>query len=125
MTENELSYKIRGSIFKIYKTFGPGLLESVYVAALQYDLNSEGLNVKAEVPIPVYFNEDKLGVGFRMDLLVENKVLIEVKSVENLAEVHHKQVITYLKLSNLKLGILVNFNVDDINNGIFRKVNNL
>ncbi len=125
MTENDISYKIRGSIFKIYKIFGPGLLESVYVAALQSDLKNEGLNVKTEVPIPVYFNEEKLGVGFRMDLLIENKVLIEVKSVENLAEIHHKQVITYLKLSNLKLGILVNFNVDDINNGIFRKVNNL
>lgn len=125
MTENDISYKIRGSIFKIYKIFGPGLLESVYVAALQNDLKNEGLNVKTEVPIPVYFNEEKLGVGFRMDLLIENKVLIEVKSVENLAEVHHKQVITYLKLSNLKLGILVNFNVDDIINGIFRKVNNL
>lgn len=77
------------------------------------------------MPIPVYFNEEKLGVGFRMDLLVENKVLIEVKSVENLAEVHHNQVITYLRLSQLKLGILVNFNVDDINEGIYRKVNNL
>jgi len=125
MDENDISYKIRGSIYKVYKTFGPGLLESVYVMALASDLKNEGLNVKIEVPIPVYFNEEKLGVGFRMDLLIENKVLIEVKSVENLAEVHHKQVITYLRLSELKLGILVNFNVDDINEGIYRKVNNL
>lgn len=125
MNENDISYKIRGSIYKVYKTFGPGLLESVYVMALANDLKNEGLNVKVEVPIPVYFNEEKLGVGFRMDLLVDNKVLIEVKSVENLAEVHHKQVLTYLKLSELKLGILVNFNVDDINEGIYRKVNNL
>lgn len=125
MNENDISYKIRGSIYKVYKTFGPGLLESVYVMALANDLKKEGLKVKVEVPIPVYFNEEKLGVGFRMDLLIENKVLIEVKSVEHLAEVHHKQVITYLRLSDLKLGILVNFNVDDINDGIYKKVNNL
>lgn len=125
MDENEISYKIRGSIYKVYKTFGPGLLESVYVMALANDLKKEGLIVKVEVPIPVYFNEEKLAVGFRMDLLVENKVLIEVKSVEHLAEVHHKQVITYLRLSDLKLGILVNFNVNNINDGIYRKVNNL
>lgn len=125
MNENDISYKKRGSIYKVYQTFGPGLLESVYVMALANDLKNEGLSVKAEVPIPVYFNEEKLGVGFRMDLLIENKVLIEVKSVENLAEVHHKQVITYLRLASLKLGILVNFNVDDINEGIYRKVNNL
>lgn len=125
MNENDISYKIRGSIYKVFKTFGPGLLESVYVAALASDLRNEGLDVKIEVPIPVFFNDEKLGVGFRMDVLVENKVLIEVKSVENLAEVHHKQVLTYLKLSELRLGILVNFNVEDINAGIFRKVNNL
>lgn len=125
MNENEISYKIRGAIYKVYKTFGPGLLESVYVMALANDLKKEGLIVKVEVPIPVYFNEEKLAVGFRMDLLVENKVLIEVKSVEHLAEVHHKQVITYLRLSDLKLGILVNFNVNNINDGIYRKVNNL
>ncbi len=81
--------------------------------------------VKKEVPVPVYYKKEKLEVGFRIDLLVENSVIIEVKSVENLAEVHHKQVLTYLRLTNLKLAILVNFNVDNINTGIFRKVNNL
>lgn len=125
MTENEISYKIRGAIFNVYKHFGPGLLESVYEAALQADLKKEGLKVRREVPVPVYYAEEKLEVGFRLDLLVEEKVIVEVKSVENLAEVHHKQVITYLKLTNLKLAILVNFNVDNINSGIFRKVNNL
>lgn len=122
MTENEISYKIRGAIFNVYNTFGPGLLESVYTASLYYELQKEGLE---KVPIPVYYDEKKLEVGFRLDLLIENKVLIEVKSVENLAEIHHKQVITYLKLTGLKLGILVNFNVDNISSGIFRKVNGL
>jgi len=125
MTENDISYKIRGAIFKAYKAFGPGLLESVYVAALENELINEGLQVKKEVPVPVYYNNTKLEIGFRIDLLVENKVIIEVKSVENIAEVHHKQVITYLKITGLKLAILVNFNVDDINNGIYRKVNGL
>ncbi|MFO8147147.1 MAG: GxxExxY protein [Bacteroidota bacterium] len=125
MSENEISYKIRGAIFNVYKHFGPGLLESVYEAALQADLKNEGLNVRREVPVPVYYREKKLEVGFRLDLLVNEKVIIEVKSVENLAEVHHKQVITYLKLTNLKLAILVNFNVENINSGIYRKVNGL
>lgn len=109
----------------MYKEFGPGLLESVYVAALAVELKTEGLQVKTEVPVPVYFENKKLEVGFRIDLLVENKVLIEVKSVETIAPVHHKQTLTYLKLKPLKLGILVNFNVDNISEGIFRKVNNL
>jgi len=125
MTENDISYKIRGAIFKVYNAFGPGLLESVYVAALAHELTEEGLKVQREVALPVYYREVKLEVGFRLDLLIEEKVIIEVKSVENLAEVHHKQVLTYLKLTELKLAILVNFNVDDIKKGIFRKVNGL
>ena len=83
------------------------------------------MRVRKEVPVPVYYGKAKLEVGFRIDLLVEETVIIEVKSVENLVEVHHKQVITYLRLTNLKLAILVNFNVENINSGIFRKVNNL
>ena len=125
MTENEISYKIRGAIFKIYTNLGPGLLESVYVAAFVYELRKEGLSVRKEVPLPVYYEGEKLEIGFRLDLLVNNKVIIEVKSVEHLAEVHHKQVLTYLKLTKLKLAMLVNFNVDNINSGIFRKVNGL
>ncbi len=125
MTENDISYKIRGAIFNIYNALGPGLLESVYVAAFVFELQKEGLKVKREVPVPVYYEGEKLEVGFRLDLLVENKVIIEVKSVENLAEVHHKQVLTYLKLTKLKLAILINFNVDNIKSGIFRKVNGL
>jgi len=125
MTENEISYKIRGAIFNVYNSLGPGLLESVYVAVLRYELIKYDLDVRVEVPAPVYYEDQKLDIGFRMDLLVEGKVIIEVKSVERLAEVHHKQLLTYLKLTNLKLGILVNFNVDRIKEGIFRKVNGL
>jgi len=125
MTENDISYIIRGAIFNIYNSLGPGLLESVYVAALLFELKKVGLVVKKEIPVPVYYESEKLEIGFRLDLLVGNKVIIEVKSVENLAEVHHKQVLTYLKLTNLKLAILVNFNVSKISTGIFRKVNNL
>ena len=118
MTENEISYKIRGAIFNVYNNLGPGLLESVYQSALEYELKKEGLKVKREVPLPVYYDNVKLEVGFRLDLLVEDKVIIELKSVESLANVHHKQVLTYLKLSNLKLGILVNFNTEKIVDGI-------
>ena len=125
MEENEISYKVRGAIFKVYNALGAGLLESVYVAALGYELRKDGLYVKVEVPVPVIYEGVSLELGFRIDILVENKVIIEVKSVEALAEVHHKQVLTYLKLMNLKLALLVNFNVSDINTGIFRKVNGL
>ncbi len=125
MTENEISYKIRGAIFEVFNAFGPGLLESVYLAALASELRKEGMTVRKEVPVPVFFNEEKLEVGFRIDLLVNEKVLIEVKSIEAIAPVHHKQILTYLKLTRLKLGILINFNVENINDGIFRKVNKL
>ena len=125
MTENDLSYKIRGAIFNVYNGLGAGLLESVYVAALEWELINQGLHIRKEVPVPVHYKEVKLDIGFRLDLLVENKVIIEVKSVENLAQVHHKQILTYLKITELKLGILVNFNVENINDGIFRKVNGL
>jgi len=125
MTENDISYKIRGAIFDVYNGLGAGLLESVYVAALEWELIKQGLEVKREVPVPVHYKEVKMDLGFRLDLLIDNKVIIEVKSVEKLAEVHHKQVLTYLKITNLKLGILVNFNVATIKEGIFRKVNGL
>jgi GxxExxY protein len=125
MTENEVSYKIRGAIYNVYAALGPGLLESAYEATLIYELQEKGLNVKAQVPLPLIYNEVKLEVGYRIDLLVNEKVIIEIKSVENLNPVHHKQVLTYLKLSGIKLGILVNFNTDNIFDGMFRKVNNL
>jgi GxxExxY protein len=125
MSGNEISYIIRGSIFDIYNNLGPGLLESVYEAALCHELRKNNLSVACQVALPVVYSDIRLNVGYRIDLLVENKVIIEIKSTENLAEVHHKQLITYLKLSGLKLGILVNFNSDKIANSIFRKVNGL
>jgi len=125
MTENQISFKIRGCIFKVYNELGPGLFESVYEAALSHELCKAGLKVKSQIPIPVIYDEIRLDMGFRADLIVEDKVIIEIKSIERLAEVHHKQLITYLKLTGLKLGILVNFNTDNINDSIFRKVNGL
>ena len=125
MSENEISCLIRGAVFKIYKSLGPGLFETVYKHILKYELEKQGLIVKAEVPLPVYYDSTKVEIGFRMDLLVNDKVIIEIKSVEKIAEVHHKQIITYLKLSGLKLGLLVNFNSENIMNDIYRKVNKL
>ncbi|MFN3847944.1 MAG: GxxExxY protein [Spirosomataceae bacterium] len=125
MTENDISYKIRGCIFKVFKNLGPGLLESAYEAALVYELRKEGLMVSNQVNLPMIYEEVKVDIAYRLDIVVENKVIIELKSVENLLDVHHKQVITYLKLSGMKLGILVNFNTDDISKSIFRKVNGL
>ncbi len=124
-TENDISYLIRGAIFKVYAHFGPGLFESVYVAALEHELMKSGLIVEREVAVPAYYDDKQLDVGFRLDLLVNDLVIIEVKSIETLMEVHHKQVITYLKLTQKKLAILVNFNCVDIEKGIFRKVNKL
>ncbi|MBZ0203806.1 MAG: GxxExxY protein [Ignavibacteria bacterium] len=125
MTENEISFIIRGAIFKVYNTLGPGLLESVYVAALTFELRKAGLEVQNEVPVSVSYETEKLDIGFRMDMLVEKKVNIEVKSIQNISEVHHKISLTYLRLTGLKLGIVVNFCTDNISKSIFRKVNKL
>jgi GxxExxY protein len=125
MNENDLSYMIRGAIFKVYNNLGPGLFETVYELALCRELTKEDLSVRCQVALPVIYDNVRLDAGFRIDILVEELVIIEIKSVENLAEVHHKQVLTYLKLSGLKLGLLVNFNTSDISKSIFRKVNHL
>lgn len=125
MKENELSYLIRGCIYEVYNKLGPGLLESIYQKALLYELDKKELNAKSEVPVEVIYDDVNLGLGFRIDILVEDKVIIELKSVEQLAKVHYKQTLTYLKLTNLKLALLVNFNDSNINQGIARLVNNL
>ena len=125
MTENEISYLIRGAIYKVYNNIGPGLLESVYETALVYELRKIGLNVKSQLGLPFIYEELKMEVGFRIDIFVENKVIVEVKSVEHLAELHYKQLLTYLKLSEVKLGLLVNFNTTEINENIIRIVNHL
>ena len=125
MRENKISYKIRGALFEVYNALGPGLFESVYQRALAYELRDQGTQVQTEVPVPVDYKEQRLQLGFRLDLLVEKKVLVELKSVEALHKVHHKQVLTYLKLTGLKLGILVNFNTGALPEQIYRKVNGL
>jgi len=111
---NELSYKIRGAIFKVHSSLGPGLLETVYVAALTYELSELNLSVQTQLGLPVNYNGITLELGFRLDLLVQNEIIVEVKSVEALHDVHKKQLLTYLKLANKKLGLLVNFNVSSL-----------
>lgn len=125
MTENEISYIVRGAISKVYKTLGPGLFESVYESALYYELSKLNLKVQRQLEISVPYEEIILDVAFRIDLLVEDKVIIELKSVEELAPIHYKQIITYLKLTDKKLGLLVNFNSLDIFDDIKRIVNKL
>ena len=125
MTENDISYIIRGAIFKVYNALGPGLLESVYESALMFELKKAGLDARSQVGLPVIYEGEKLDIAFRLDIVVNDLVIIEIKSVEQIADVHHKQVLTYLKLSGIRLGILVNFNTDEITNSIYRKVNNL
>jgi GxxExxY protein len=125
MTENDISGKIIGIAIALHRQTGPGLLESVYENALAYDLREEGLKVHQQVPMPFVYKEIKQDVGYRIDLLVEKKVIIEVKSIEVLAPVHFAQTLTYLRLSGLKLGLLINFNTKILKDGIHRIVNNL
>jgi GxxExxY protein len=122
MTENELSYVIRGCIFKVYNALGPGLLESVYELALMHELSKLGLNVKRQVKIDVYYDNVLLETDFRLDILVEDSVIIELKSVETIKDVHHKQLLSYMRLAKKPVGILVNFNTNRISDSIFRKV---
>jgi GxxExxY protein len=125
MKENEISFAVRGAAFKVYNALGPGLLESVYEVALTYELRKMGHEVKNQVAVPMVYAELKLDVGFRLDLLVDELVIVELKSVEALLEVHHKQLLTYLRLTNKKLGLLINFNAQNLKDNIIRIVNNL
>jgi len=122
---NELSYKIRGAVFRVHSSLGPGLLESVYVAALTYELSALNLSVQTQIGVPVNYNGIMLELGFRIDLLVQDEIIIEVKSVNALHDVHKKQLLTYLKLTNRKLGLLVNFNVSSLKDkeSIIRMIN--
>ena len=125
MTENELSNIIIGAGIEVHKALGPGLLESAYEATFFREITLKGLDVKAQVGLPLIYKDVKLDIGYRVDLLVENKVIIEIKSVEALNDVHVAQVLTYLKLSGCKLGLLINFNVKQLRDGIKRLVNHL
>ncbi|MBS4065342.1 MAG: GxxExxY protein [Chitinophagaceae bacterium] len=125
MTENEISKVVVDLCFKIHKQYGPGLFESVYEELFCYELSKAGLRFKRQHPVPLIHEDIKMEIGFRADVIVEDKVIVELKSVEALADIHYKQVQTYLKLSGCKLGLLINFNVPLIKNGIHRIVNNL
>jgi GxxExxY protein len=114
MELNDLTYKIRGAIFSVFNELGPGLLESVYEAALAFELKEMGLKTRTQVPMPASYKGVMLELGFRLDIIINDSIIIEIKSVETLHNVHKKQLLTYLKLSGLKLGILVNFNTDKL-----------
>ena len=123
MTENEISKIVFECALKVHKALGPGLLESAYEECLYFELIQEGLKVEKQKPLPLIYHEVKLEVGYRVNLLVENKLIIEVKSVECLNDIHLAQVLTYLKLSEIKLGLLINFNVTLIKTGVKRVIN--
>ncbi len=123
MEINQITERIIGAAINVHKELGPGLLESAYQACLYYELQKTGLKVEKEVPLPLVYEDVHLECGYRVDLLVENKVIIELKSVDNLADIHTAQVLTYLKLSNNKIGLLINFNVVILVNGIRRLIN--
>ena len=125
MTENEISKILVDIFIKVHSRLGPGLLESVYEEVICHELSEHGLKYTRQHGISVIYNEIKMDIGFRADVIVEGKVIIEIKSVEQLIPVHHKQLLTYLRLTDLKLGLLVNFNVNLVKNGIVRMVNNL
>ena len=125
VTENEIAKHIVDAAFKIHTSLGPGLLESVYEAVMAQELTRRGLRTERQQPLPVVWENIHLEAGFRVDLMVENKVIVEIKSVEAIAPVHRKQLLTYLRLANKRLGILINFDVDLIKDGIARVVNGL
>lgn len=124
MTINQISYQIRGAIYEVYKTLGPGLLESVYEEALVFELEQRGLKVERQKPVPIVYKGNTLKTDLRLDLLVEDQVIVELKSVAEMEDVFYKQTLTYCKLLDKRLGILVNFNVDDILNGAITRVAN-
>jgi len=125
MTENEITNKIIGVCIEIHKNIGPGLFESVYENILAYELKNIGFDIETQFPVPIKYKELEFDVAYRIDLLINNKVLIELKSVSKLLPVHYKQTLTYLRLSGLKLGLLINFNEEYLKNGVHRIVNGL
>lgn len=123
MTENEIAHKIIGIAIEVHNALGPGLLESAYKECMYYKIGKSGLFVEKEKSMPLFFEEEKLECGYRIDLAVENKLVIEIKSVDALNNVHLAQTLTYLKLGNYKLGLLINFNVVKLKDGIKRVIN--
>lgn len=125
MTENEITKILVDIFIKVHSKLGPGLLESVYEEAICYELRKRGLKYQRQQGIPVVYDDIKMNLGFRADVIVEDKVIVEIKSIESLAPVLHKTLLTYLKLTSLKVGLMVNFNVNLVKDGIVRMVNNL
>ncbi|HLG03823.1 MAG TPA: GxxExxY protein [Bacteroidia bacterium] len=125
MTENDLAKIVVELCLKIHRTLGPGLLESVYEQVLCYELKKMNLNFTRQQGIAVVYEDINMDLGFRADIIIENKLIVELKSIETVAPVHHKILLTYLRLTNIKLGLLVNFNVELVKDGIKRIVNNL
>jgi GxxExxY protein len=125
MTENEISEKIIGCAIQVHRELGPGLLESSYEECLCYELIQSGLLVEKQKPLPLIYKEVRLDCGYRIDLMIEGKVIVEVKAVESLNDIHMAQILTYLKLSKIRLGLLINFNVTLLKSGIRRVANNL
>ena len=123
MIENEISKRIIGCAIEVHRKLGPGLLESAYQECLYFELQQAGLNVKKEKPMPIIYKDVKLDHGYRIDLLIENKVVVEIKTVENFHNVHIAQVLTYLSLGKYKLGLLLNFHTTVLKNGIKRVIN--
>lgn len=123
MTDNELTYEIRGAIFDVYNTLGPGLLESVYEEALTFELQQRGLEVTRQMEVPIMYKENELKTPLRLDILVENQVIVELKSVEEMKPVFAKQLLTYLRLLDKHVGLLVNFNTHNLRESIKRIVN--
>jgi len=123
MTENQISRIVLDAAFKVHTKLGPGLLESAYRECLFYELKKIGLNVRKEVPLPLVYEDVRLDVGYRVDLLIEDKFIVEIKSVDKLNDVFLAQTLTYLKLSKIKLGLLINFNVARLKHGIKRVIN--
>lgn len=120
MEINQITEKIIGCAIEVHKQLGPGLLESAYEECLFYELMRTGLNVKKQLALPLVYKEIKLDAGYRIDLMVENQVIVEIKSVDALAEIHKAQLMTYMKLANIKVGLLINFNVARLKDGIVR-----
>ncbi len=125
MTENEIAKIVVDAAFQIHKRLGPGLLETVYEVVLAHALNKRGLKVERQVPVPIVFDGIKFDEGFRADLIVEEKVIVELKSVEKVVPVHKKQLLTYLRLADKRLGLLINFGAELIRDGVSRVVNGL
>lgn len=123
MNENEITEKIIGCAIKVHRNLGPGLLESAYQECLFYELKKEGLKVEKKKPLPLIYEEVKLDCGYRMDLFVEDKIIVEIKSIEALNDIHLAQVLTYLKINNSKIGLLINFNVLQLVKGLKRVIN--